>query len=180
MSKKVKSVLLVIGLVVLGFILYVVKLDYNLRASLNTDIERRFALAGAQVQILDESTTPSKVPTELESAIIGQAATTEFLMSFRVVSFYSKRGSLPASLEETDPSGPGQHSAMRDPWGNPFRLVPDNPDRFLIVSGGARGISSLAAEEVDALRNKAVGRVYQLHGKIIFNGGLLAGGPSSK
>jgi len=173
MRTTIKWVLLAIGLVVLGFAFYVAKLNHDLGVSINGDINHRFATAGAQVQVLDGANAPSKTLNERDLGLTGQAAVSEFLMSFQIVSWYTQHGTVPASIEEIDSNGPARQPSPKDPWGNLFGIVPEGADRFLIVSGGPSGTSVLTAEERDALRKQPLGRTYQLHGKIIFNGGLL-------
>ncbi len=173
MGAAIKWTLLAIGLVVLGFAFYVTKLNYDSGVSINSDINRRFVTAGAQVQVLDGANASSKTLSERDLGLIGQAAVSEFLISFQIVSSYTQHGTVPGSIEEIESNGPARQPSPKDPWGNLFRVVPEGADRFLIVSGGPSGTSVLTAEERDALRKQPLGRTYRLHGKIIFNGGLL-------
>jgi hypothetical protein len=172
MRKILGWTLTVIGLAALVFIAYVTKLNHDLGVSLHGEISRRFAKAGAQVQVLDVATSLPPALNEHDRAVIGQAAAAEFLMSFQIVSYYIEHGTVPTSTAEITSSNPGRQSLLLDSWGNPFRIVPEGTDRYLIVSGGPSGTSSLTAEEKDALENYTFGKSYQLHGKIIFIGGL--------
>ena len=174
MRTAIKWTLLAIGLLVVGFAFYIAKLNHDLGAAINGDINHRFATAGEQVQVLDAVDAPSQSLSERDRGLIGQAAVSEFLMSFRVVSFYTQHGTVPASIEEIDSNSRPRQPSPKDPWGNPFRLVPEGTDRFLIISGGPSGTSVPTVGERDTLRKQPVGRTYQIHGKIILNGGLLA------
>jgi hypothetical protein len=173
MRAIIRWTLLAIGLVVLGFAFYLAKLNHDLGVSINGDINRRLATAGAQVQVLDGANESIKTVSKHDLGLIGQAAVSEFLMSFQIVSWFNRHGTIPASIEEIDRNGtPGQPSS-KDPWGNAFEIVPEGTDRYLIVSGGPSATPVLTAEERDALRKQPVGRTYQLRGKIIFMGGVL-------
>ena len=168
MRNTIRWALLAVGLMVLVIAFYGAKLDHDLGVSVNGEINRRFVAAAAQVQVLDGGNPPSQALSERDRALLGQAAVSEYLMSFRIAGYDTEHGAFPAYVEEAD----GRQQSPRDPWGNPFRLVSENRDRFLIVSGGPSGTSILTAEERDALLSQPVGRAYQLHGKIVFNGGL--------
>lgn len=170
MRANIRRTLLAIGLVVLGFAIYLAKLNHDLGVSINADINRRFATAGAQVQVLDDGNASIKTLSESDLGLIGQAAISELLMSSKIISRYTRYGTIPASIKEIDPNGPPDQPSSKDPWGNPFGIVREGADRFLILSGGPSGTPVLTAEERDALRKQPVGRTYQLHGKIIFKG----------
>ncbi len=81
MGAAIKWTLLAIGLVVLGFAFYVTKLNYDSGVSINSDINRRFVTAGAQVQVLDGANASSKTLSERDLGLIGQAAVSETLAS---------------------------------------------------------------------------------------------------
>jgi hypothetical protein len=173
MRNTSQCVLLTVGLMVLGFAFYVAKLDHDFGVSVNGEINRRFVAAGAQVKVLDAGKALGPAVGERDRALLGQAAVSEYLMSFRIAGYYTEHGAVPASIEEVDSHNRGRQPSPRDPWGNPFRLDSENTGRFLIISGGPSGTSILTAEERDILRSEPVGRAYQLRGKIVFNGGLL-------
>jgi hypothetical protein len=173
MRNTIRWALLAVGFVVLGFAFYAARLDHELGVSVNGEIDRHFATAGAQVKVLDGRNAPAQVLSERDRALMGQAAVSEYLMSFRIAGYHTKHGAFPASLEEADSHNPGRQPSSLDPWGNSFRLLLENTDRFLIISGGPSGTSVLTAEERDAILSQPVGRTYQLHGKIVFNGGLV-------
>jgi hypothetical protein len=170
MPNIIRWALLAIGLIVLVVAFYVAKLDHDLGVSVNGEINRRFV---AQVQVLDAGIAPGQALSERDRALLGQAAVSEYLMSFRIAGYHTEHGAFPASVEEADSLNPGRQPSPRDPWGNPFRLVSENTDRFLIISGGPSGSSILTAEERNTLLSQSVGRTYQLHGKVVFNGGLV-------
>src|SRR6267143_1225735 len=130
MRNTIRWALLAVGLMVLVIAFYVAKLDHDLGVSVNGEINRRFVAAGAQVQVLDGGNPPGKALSERDRALLGQAAVSEYLMSFKIAGYNTEHGTFPASLEEA-----------RDPWGSPFRLVSEDTDRFLIISGGPSGTS---------------------------------------
>lgn len=173
MSKLIHGLLLGIGLIALGFLLYMVKLKHDLDASLRDDLNHRFTVASAQVTVLDGGAETTSKLTEHQRVLVGQAVVTESLLGFRVVSYFTAHSALPSSIEEVDLRNPGQQVPQGDPWGNSFRLSAEPQGHFLIVSGGLSGNPLLTEEERTTLRKQPLGRAYQLHGKIVFKGGLL-------
>jgi len=166
MRKIFRLSLLSLGFIAIGIVLYWAKLRHDLNVGLGEEFSRRFSAAAAQATVLDEG--PPHALGQRDRALIGQAVATEFLISFRVAGYRSEHGStLPSSLQPIESMNPGGRPFPRDPWGNPYRLLPEDYNRFLIVS-----VSLLTPEEKDAINKQPVGRAYQLHGKLVLNGSL--------
>ena len=60
MRNTTRWALLAVGLMVLVVAFYVAKLDRDLGVSVNGEINRRFVVAAAQVQVLDGGIHPAK------------------------------------------------------------------------------------------------------------------------
>jgi hypothetical protein len=169
MSKLFRWALFVVALSVFGLALYMAKLRRDLDVSMSEELNRRFADASAQIKVLDGANATTTVLSEHDRARLGQAAVSEYLLSFRIAGYYTEHGAIPASVEEADPL---KKPSSRDPWGKPFRLASENTPHFLIISGGPLGVSALTPQERDTLSDQPVGKVYLLNGKIIFKGDL--------
>lgn len=172
MTKFLRWASVVVGLFILGLALYIAKLKHDLDISLRAEINRHFADAGAQIQVLGGGNTPEQTLTERERSLFGQTAMSEYLMSFRIAGYYTEQGAIPSSVEEADSSSPGRQASPRDPWGNPFRLVSEGKNGFLILSGGPSGSSLLTPQEKKTLSKQLGGRTYLLNGKVVFKGDL--------
>jgi len=57
---------------VLGFAFYVAKLDHDLGVSVNSEINRRFVAAGAQVQVWDGGNPLGQALSERDRALLGR------------------------------------------------------------------------------------------------------------
>lgn len=168
-----------IALLALGLALCWLKTENDLGLGLQKELDRRFTTAAAQIKALDDEAQSTEPTGDRDRALAGQTVVAEFLMSFRVAGYQTQHGSLPSSIQELDSTNASKQPSPPDPWGHPYRLIPEGTKRFLIVSGGPMGNTMLTEDELSALRKQPVGQSFQLHGKIIFKGGLIDG-PQAK
>jgi len=161
-----------LAILALGFVLLWLKLGHDMDVALQEELGHRFSTAASQVKVLDGAPEPSQPRSERDRALIGQAVVAEVLMGFRVAGYQSQHGALPTSIEALDATEKLRQLSPPDPWGNPYGLYPEGTNLFLIVSGGVTHNARLTEEEREKLRKQPAGHLYQLHGKIIFEGGL--------
>jgi hypothetical protein len=166
MRKFVTWLLIIIGFVTLGLAIYVARIEHNLSVGLRQDFDRRFMAAA-------ERAIPLGVPyksTENDRVRIGQAMTAEYIISVQVVSYHNKKGFIPSSVAEIDPNGLGRPQSTIDPWGQPFQLVHDGRERFLVISGGPSGRAALTDDEKQSIMGQPSGQVYLLDGRVVLSG----------